>query len=119
MVRPAALAIALISCPAFAAGTDGNVLYRQCTSTGAIEQVACHQFIIGVVDGINIASETGLEPFTLPANVKGEQVKDVVLRYLREFPERRHWAGSVLVWNAMREAFPNPAYPARSGQSQK
>ena len=119
MVRTAALAIALISCPAFAAGTDGNVLYRQCTATSAIEQVACHQFIIGVVDGINLASETGLEPFTLPTNVKGEQVKDVVLRYLRDFPERRHWSGAVLVWNAMRGAFPNPNYPVENGQAPK
>lgn len=119
MVRKAALALALIATPAMAEGTDGNVLYRQCTSSGYLEQAACHQYIIGVVDGINLASETGLEPFTLPPGVKGEQVKDVVMRYLRDYPERRHWAGAVLVWNAMMTGFPNPKYLERYPQREK
>lgn len=110
MVRSAALALFLFSTPALAEGTDGNVLYRQCTSTGMVEQVSCHQYIIGAIDGINLASPTGGEPFTLPPNVKGEQVKDVVLRYLKDYPEKRHWAGGVLIWNAMMGAFPNPKY---------
>lgn len=119
MVRKAALALALISTPAVADSTDGNDLYRQCTSNGAVELVACHQYIIGAIDGIYLASPDGQEPFILPPNVKGEQVKDVVLRYLKDYPERRHWGAVVLVWNAMRSAFPNPNYQVRSGEPTK
>lgn len=119
MVRKAALALAFIATPATAASTDGNDLYRQCTASSAVEMVACHQYIIGAVDGIYLASPTGQEPFLLPPNVKGEQVKDVVLRYLKDYPERRHWGAVVLVWNAMMSAFPNPKYQIRPSDGAK
>lgn len=47
-----------------------------------------------------------IQPFCIPDGVQLVQMRDVVCKYLTEFPQRRHLAGSALVQTALGDAFP-------------
>lgn len=105
-----ALLLLSISAPAWAA-TDGNLLYEQCNRTvqsnnDLIPLTACNNYIVGVVDGYRMSKE-GYEWLQIPEGVKGQQLQDIVLKYLKDNPEKRHWAAVILVMNAVNAAFPH------------
>lgn len=112
MNRLAILApLALIPGPTNAAEqnpSDGNGLYENCQSENLTLKVACHQYIIGVVDGVRVAEPEGKPSFGIPPDVRGIQIRDIVIQYLRDNPDKRHWPSSYLIWNALVKVFPPP-----------
>ena len=49
----------------------------------------------------------------IPNRVTDRQTTDVVVRYLKEHPEQRHYAAANLVAETLAEAFPCPAEAPR------
>jgi hypothetical protein len=86
----------------------GNDMLRTCTSTSGVDAVTCLSFIQGVVDTSMIGpSMYGQEIyFCVPSGSTIGQYNDVIIAYLRNHPERRHYASASLIIEAMRQAFP-------------
>jgi Rap1a immunity proteins len=67
----------------------GSDLLRFCTSeVDPNESQFCYAFILGIRDGAALATELrGVKPiFEIPLEVGQEQLKDVVVKYLRDHP---------------------------------
>jgi hypothetical protein len=75
----------------------------------------CEAFIEGVRDGVVLATELrDAKPIIeTPADVKQEQLKAVVVKYLNEHPEEHHKPAAVLVIVALSQAFPPQEKAAR------
>jgi hypothetical protein len=100
---------------ALAENSDGNWLYRYCSSpTGDIsyaQQVAlCVGFVQGVAETLVATKQLGQSTAPVPCYGEGSvtagQLKDVVTKYLAGHPEVRHYDAASLVMRALVEAFP-------------
>ena len=90
-----------------ASPASGNDLYRWMTSAAAGDQLFGTFYIMGVTDAESITTLSRRSPlFCIPYGVTGEQLTDVVKKYLGEHPEQRHATGASLVITAMANAFP-------------
>ena len=101
------IAVALACCAAQAGATTfftGNQLLEKCNSDNTVHQVGCMAYVMGILDGATLNGSN--VPFVIPSSSDAGQLKDVVLKYLNSHPEHRHWPASMLVWNAMADAFP-------------
>jgi hypothetical protein len=70
----------------------------------------CMGYIQGVThteNGISL-SITPMTKLCIPDDVTLSQLKDVLIAYLKDRPEERHWAAWSLVHNAINDAFPCP-----------
>lgn len=83
---------------------DGNKLYEYCQSN----EFGCILYIQGVVDGqlAAISATTRDVAYCIPQGSTAGQVKDIVVKFLSDHPERRHLMGGVLVANALSNAWP-------------
>jgi len=104
----------LIPQEAFAAPT-GNRLYEQCTSdqrsaTYWYDDAACTAYIQGFIEGATSFQELWPaetpKAICLPATVTAGQMRDVVVKYLAEHPERRHLSAMASITSAAMRAFP-------------
>ena len=78
---------------------NGNKLNELCESSQ--ESAVCLGYIIGAADAhVNDGS------FCAPNDTIGGQMEDIVKRYLRVHPERRHFSAASLVVSALKEKFP-------------
>jgi hypothetical protein len=70
--------------------TTGNTLLDMCESTGAFEQSFCLGYITGVTDMHSAVGSVLPENrrSCVAENVSNGQVKDVVVKYLKEHPYR-------------------------------
>jgi hypothetical protein len=86
----------------------GNGLSAYCHSPDLNYVNYCHGFINGVVEGILAEGESGLseEHICLPENVTRGQIKEIVLKYLKDNPEKLHRPSFILIFNATRKVFP-------------
>lgn len=92
---------ALWPCAAFAL-LSGNELFQSCEAReGTADNGVCVGYIKGVADTFQIAHQ-----FCPPKGAIGEQLNDVVIKYLRDHPEKRHYSASSLVIVALQRAFP-------------
>jgi len=68
----------------------------------------CVSYIRGVSESSAMATQLGIMSpvFCSPDNVTGVQIKDVVAKRLRDYPEQRHLAAVVIVYEAFTAAFP-------------
>lgn len=109
MAGAASLACLLCMAPAaHASWLSGNDLFTQCAQQQVpADKSGCLAYIMGTVDD----AEVWGHPLSIPPSVTGGQLRDIVMDYLDKHPERRHWPGSALVWNAVREAYPPPPPP--------
>jgi len=100
------LAVVAATQPAQAA-MDGNMLLSVCEDSSA-ETGVCVGYILGVIDTQDwwAAREGQTCRIKRPANAPARQYIDVVLRTLREHPEKRHLPGTFLVTASLEEAFP-------------
>jgi len=75
---------------------------------GTIEMQFCEAFIVGVRDGVVLATRLrDAKPiFETPAEAKQEQLRAVVVKYLNDHPEEHHKPGALLVIFALGRAFP-------------
>ena len=91
------------------ASTTGNDLLRFCRSDAdAAEQSFCLGYLHGVVDGAMAVrvNEGQTQFFEIPAGVHILQIRDVVVKFLKENPKDRHLAAVALVFKALKKAFP-------------
>ena len=84
----------------------GNDLYRVCQGSG-VDGGVCTGYVIGVFDQWAAGRAAGpfAKPACLPPGVGSGQLKDVVVRYLRDHPEVRDQSAWALVVHAMIEAW--------------
>jgi hypothetical protein len=120
-----------LSIPAFPASQlsdSGNDFLSECstldkeasslTNVEMLKNLSCVFYIRGLMDGTTyedarILAESSVKlklpayPFCLPAeSVQFLQLGRVVLKYIRDNPEKAHLQTSVLVFAAVRNAFP-------------
>jgi hypothetical protein len=119
----ALVAMALAAAPAQEAEPwlmrTGNDVLETCSAKGTDSLIVCVAHIQGVVAGVEVQRalvERKGRPtcgFEVPAGVSGEQMRDVVVKYLRDHPEERHLPGGLMIFMALRGAFPCPKVTAR------
>lgn len=105
--------------PTSAGFFSGNDLYEICRDNGA-RTANCIHYVTGAVDQLLLLKQTPTHDgkstvltasgpqcgFYLPDGVTNSQLTDVVVKYLSDHPETRQWDASMLVWNAIHDAFP-------------
>jgi Rap1a immunity proteins len=79
----------------------GNALYGWCTSGSE----ACVGYVMGVMDQLEATRASGNRQPCVRNGVSGDQAKDVVLKYLTDYPQFRDREASVLVVAAIATAF--------------
>jgi hypothetical protein len=91
---------------------NGEKMAKHCTvdQRSAFEDGVCMGYIISVVDTLawTVALEALEVPYCLPEGVAPEQLKEVVIKYLKENPERLKFASPPLIVAAFTEAYPCP-----------
>ena len=97
---------------------DGNKLYEFCQQKEGLLRAACVGYIIGAIDGTSsmysvLGQITGLPPrmqknnyYCLPANASAEQAVDVVIKWLKDNPSKRHQPATGAVWEAFANVWP-------------
>ena len=98
---------------------DGNTLLDLCRRDDNL----CIAYVVGATDGqLSAVVGTGrTRPYCIPMDSTSGQVKDVVVKFLNDHPEERHLLGSVLIAEALSQAWPScpdslggPSAPDRS-----
>jgi hypothetical protein len=92
-----------------ASATTGNALYEACMGEFAAtpQQGLCLGYISGVFDTIMVMQAGGYFPeLCVPNGVTNGQVRDVAYQYTKNNPKERHDLGSVLMVDALMDAFP-------------
>jgi hypothetical protein len=109
--------------------TSGNAFQRLCTVIDKTDPetnvdiehaVACIGYVEGVVQGISeeanyahaMTNQEPPRPFCLPENSDNGQLIRVVLKYIRNHPEKAHLQTSLLATLALRDAFPCATHSA-------
>ena len=94
--------------PAWADFNNGNTLLTICNEDNAVFWGNCGGYIEAVSDvlshGVAIAGRKACPP----GQATGGQVRDIVVRFLVNHPEERHFSAESLVAKALSEAFPCP-----------
>ncbi len=85
---------------------DGNYLYSACTGTSSGAEIACNNYIMGIVDALQMIGAAFGAPMICNKDVVTKQLTDVVTNYLRAHPEVRHHSASSLAYAALEQAFP-------------
>src|SRR5690606_2982874 len=115
MMIPAALCGAA-AMPAFAAPDaapgqafmfeTGATLLAKCRNKAPEYALACTAYVVGAVDGIKKDVFLGrARPNCWPAQMKGEEVRRLVVAYLERYPDQRKAPASVLVSVALNERY--------------
>lgn len=107
-VATVAIAVVSIGSPAIAQSQDGltgNALLRTiCDRQG---ESTCLAYIRGVAEGLKVSEGSGAARlFCLPVGGDYGQARDVVVKYLNDHPEQRHYPAAYLVSFALTQAFP-------------
>jgi Rap1a immunity proteins len=105
---PAAAAVLASAGPGHA--YTGNDLYEYCTKHTRTYQGFCMGYTTGAggMYDIPAALQPPPGPICMPAETNGQQVRDVIVNYLKAHPETRHQDARLLVAKAMHEAFACP-----------
>ena len=99
-MRRAILVALGLCCLSQAAGTyDGNLLHQACE--GKSHTPLCDGYMLGIVDVLRKG-----RVFCPPPDVTPRQFIDIGKGYLRDHPERRHYAAASLVISALKQKFP-------------
>ena len=96
---------------------DGNKLYENCSSSEVWKAAVCAGYIAAVSDGGSLEAQVLAPPRMGIGNLLGgtawcqpitnlEQVKDIVIMFLRDNHQIRHQPGAGLVALALSKAFP-------------
>jgi hypothetical protein len=100
----------LSECSALERANDSNL-----THLDMAKNVQCLSYVQGSIDGafyenarIGMTGKAKAPPlpYCLPEDVSGIQLARVVLKYVRNNPEKAHMATVVLVFMALEDAFP-------------
>ena len=101
--------------PQALASPTGNTLFEQCTrerdsATYWYDDATCTAYIQGFVEGATSFQELWPKErpkaICLPAKATAGQIRDVVVKYLNQHPERRHLPAMMSILTATVAAFP-------------
>ena len=97
-------------CPAHAAYVDGNDLFRHCEAGENSrnyyqDQAYCLAYVVSAADYLEIQRSIDSKPRCIPAGVPPIQLVDIVRKFLKDNPDKRHWDAPALVINATIRAF--------------
>jgi hypothetical protein len=110
MLKTTALAVVALFTMACAAQADtGNELKSYCTGRSGFDSGRCHGYISGVVEWqLIIAAAQRMAPikYCLPEGVTYGQIVDIVKKFMADNPDKTHWEASVIIHNAVLNAFP-------------
>jgi Rap1a immunity proteins len=83
----------------------GNELLADCTGD-IVAQHRCLAYITGAADGSNM-TQVALENefLCIPSTVSRAQMKDIVVRYLVDHPDKRHLNAGGITMIALKDAF--------------
>jgi len=87
----------------------GNDLYRFCVSTAASDRAFCNGFVSAVADTERVVDSYRTPPIQhlcIDNAVIVDQLRDVAIRYLKEYPERRSYSAASILTDAFERAFP-------------
>jgi hypothetical protein len=78
------------------AAMSGNQLLSVCESAAASDHSACTAYVAGVVDLLEqLAFRDDVKCWpAIPQQVTVQQMADIVLKYLKDHPEHRHYSGA-------------------------
>jgi hypothetical protein len=99
----------VLALPAEAEYLSGAELFDHCLSPRSSAEATCLGYVAGVADLV-IAYETEADPalkqLCIPATATPEKLLDIVRKYLAANPEQRSQTAHLLVFSALRKAFP-------------
>lgn len=104
-----ALAMVATSSMAFADSDfrSGTYWLRVCEASKLNDRSPCLGLLIGAQDMHDlIFGDRKPALWCMPDNATFEQSRQVFVKYLRDKPEKLHWPGTILLYEAMRKAFP-------------
>ncbi|MBA8881683.1 Rap1a/Tai family immunity protein [Phyllobacterium myrsinacearum] len=84
---------------------NGNDLYNVCKDNTKDEYILCLGYTQGSADSFDVIRLLSKKEPCLLSPISGEQVADVVTKYLKNNPDKRHEPGGFLVNKALTEAF--------------
>lgn len=101
----------LPAAPAIAAFQDGNALLADCTaergSTTYYQRSAyCSAYIIGVFDDFMLNREIEGKGVCASSNITSGQVRDIVVKWMNDTPQMRHFSGATVVRMAIIASWP-------------
>ena len=105
-------AFTFYSAPAAAYYHDGQKLYSDCMKGEQKGQDTlipfglCSGYITGIVDMIEILRASRDKDHCIPSRLEKGTLKDIVVKYLRDNPEKRTQSAAIVVNLAIYEAFP-------------
>jgi hypothetical protein len=91
---------------------SGNQFLTRCQSELFFSQGMCIGYLTGISDGLALVNtftkgtKNIWAPICMPEKVPVSQLRSVILKYLKDHPERRHEGITILVTDAMRKAWP-------------
>ena len=83
---------------------DGNELIEFCNPNDGDAALVCNGFVMGAEE-MNSFHPAGML-WCVPAGVTSNQMAAVLIKYLGENPEKRHWSSAAITTAAFRAAFP-------------
>ena len=89
-------------------GVDADKTFEEQTSAELHSTSSCLPYVRGLTDGIAVATIEGIQPFCPPDSVTNGQGEKILVKFIRDNPDRAHFATSVLYLYAMKKAFPCP-----------
>jgi hypothetical protein len=86
---------------------EGNEFHSWCSQKEDAPGAMCFGYIVGVADGLEESVTTGgRRTICYPSTVSLGQIRDIVLKYMADNPDKRHYPASYTVQNALSAAFP-------------
>lgn len=92
-----------------ASGTfyTGNELYAKCDDP--TQQAFCMSYVAGAFDMMSAFNNGGAtSTFCTTEGGTVRQITDIAIKYMRDHPETRNQYAPILIFNAVRGAFPCP-----------
>ena len=86
---------------------SGNTLLAKCVGPPEL-QLVCAGYTAAIYDMIAMLEAGGAMPkqHCFPTDVTRLQIRDVIVRYLQDHPEKRHTGAAGLARDALQEAWP-------------
>lgn len=104
-VAVSVLATIVTSQPAAAAFNTGNEVLQKCDEGADTQDIAyCLGYIAGAVDQIALWTNYGGKN-CIPSNATLGQMRDVIVKYLKDHPQDRHRSAPLLSYMALGEAY--------------
>jgi hypothetical protein len=106
----AVLGLVLWAQEGFASFRDGNQILLECKEEGTIGYGYCVGYIASASDTAEMWANQGFMKKAIchPENVSQGQLRQIVVKFLEENPEKLHLSADSLVVTALIRAFPCP-----------